>query len=170
MGYRNPWRLDWDPQQGLVVAEAMWTNKYQQLSVPEPGDNAGFPLVGRVIDNCWDEHGALDPSCESVEGTSIAPPVLEYGPDVGSIMSGVVVLEGTTVEGLEGVLVSDWQGSLLLAQPGEAPWSWSELPDVEEIGHRLVWDMQQAGESVYVMVTSERMTAGVLYQLAEASE
>lgn len=168
LGYRNPWRLDWDAELGLVVAEAMWTGKHQQVSVPSPGDNAGYPDVGRATPECWVD-GEVQQGCDATpEGDPIAPPVLEYGPDVGQIVSAAVVVQGADIAALDGaVLVADWEGSLLAAQPGEAPWPWQELPGVE-LDQALLWDAQQAGDGIYAMATSSSMSGGALYRLVES--
>lgn len=105
----------------------MFRHKDQQVSQPAPGDNAGYP-EGR--DSCWAEDGVVADGCVQTEGgVPISPPVLEYGPDIGLILSSVVPMPDGVAEPLAGrVMVSDWRGTLLVATPGEPPWTWEGAP------------------------------------------
>ncbi|WP_454294704.1 PQQ-dependent sugar dehydrogenase [Salana multivorans] len=165
-GYRNPWRLQWDAELGLVVGEALWTDKFQQVTIAQPGGNFGYPESGPA---CWVD-GTLDEACTTTgAGVPIVPPVLEYDLEVGRILSGVVVARDPAIAAFDDhALVADWRGSLLLATPGEAPWQWEELEVPEELTRGQLWDMQQEGDQIYVAMTSTAMTDGVLYRLVGA--
>lgn len=164
-GYRNPWRLRVDPHLGVLVGSAMWKDKPQQVNAPHSGDNAGYPEVETP---CWTD-GVLAPSCSTTAaGTPIAPPVLEYGPEVGDILSGVAV-PGPDAGPLAGtVVVSDWKGAVLAATPGEAPWATTpvELPPAASQGGYL-WDLDaDAAGHLYLMYTGTSMTGGTLLRLS----
>lgn len=172
-GYRNPWRLSWDPTHGLLVGEAMATEKHQQVGQPAAGDNAGYPEVPGA---CW-EDGTLTELCSRTSaGDPIGPPVLEYDHRVGTILSGVVVVPSEASGPLAGrVVVSDWSGDVLVATPGEPPWSWV----VAETSERLItpasylWDLDaDSGGAVYALVADRDMGEGdgAVYRLSNEDE
>ncbi|MEJ7719342.1 MAG: hypothetical protein WKF58_02365 [Ilumatobacteraceae bacterium] len=84
------------------------------------------------------------PGCErGPNGEVLTPPVAEYGPEFGLIVSGARIYRGTEIPALAGKLViTEWgvssigtgtQGSLLVADAtGEAPWQVGELPVGED--------------------------------------
>lgn len=158
-GYRNPWRLSWDTEHGLLVGEAMSRDKHQQISQPGPGDNVGYPAVSGA---CWSEDGELTEGCvETGAGAPITPPVLEYGPQVGEILSGVTVGTGGDLAGL--VIVTDWLGTVLTATPGEAPWEHEILSDgTDLVGHAsYVWDLDAEPDgSLYVLTAGRTLADG----------
>lgn len=164
-GYRNPWRLSWDAEHGLLVGEAMSRDKDQQVGQPEPGDNAGYP---EVSGSCW-EDGEVAQACRETEGGSpIAPPVLEYGPEVGEILSGVVVPPAGDLAGQ--VIVADWLGRVLVATPGEAPWDFETLTEGSELVGRggYLWDLDaEADGALYALVAGRSMApeSGAVFRL-----
>lgn len=166
-GYRNPWRLSWDAEHGLLVGEAMSREKHQQVGQPAAGDDAGYPEVSGA---CWDERGEPAAPCrETVAGVVITPPVFEYGPEVGQILSGVTVGTGGALEGQ--VIVTDWLGTVLAATPGEAPWDHEILSDGTHLaGHQsYVWDVEAEPDgSLYLLTAGRRMGEGrgAVYRLA----
>lgn len=157
-GYRNPWRLSWDAEHGLLVGEAMFRHKHQQIGQPAPGDNAGHPDVSGA---CWAEDDQLADTCqESEAGTPITAPVLEYGPEVGEILSGVTAGTGD----LDGqLIVTDWQGPILLADPGQAPWDYEVLTRGKDlVGYgSYLWDVDAEPDgSLYVLTADRGMREG----------
>ncbi|MEI2775804.1 MAG: PQQ-dependent sugar dehydrogenase [Tetrasphaera sp.] len=167
-GYRNPWRLAWTGDLGLLVGSAMFTDKPQQLNAPRPGDNAGYPEVRTA---CW-VAGAVSQACRTTAaGAAITPPVLEYGVQVGTILSGVApITGGATDNPLRGqVLVADWSGSVLAAQPGQAPWPFRNVLLPKDVHNRSqhLWDLAAGPDgSVYALITAKSMTSGKVVHLA----
>lgn len=165
-GYRNPWRLSWDAEHGLLVGEAMFRDKPQQMAQPKPGDNAGYPEVKEA---CWGESGVSEACRETSAGTPIAPPVLEYPFTVGEILTGVVPVPEGAGDGVAGrVLVSDWKGSLLVAEPGEAPWSYVEADLGDILSSQYLWDLDVTDDgSVYALVAATSMNddGGAVYRI-----
>lgn len=163
-GYRNPWRLRLDPHLGLLVGSALWKDKPQQVNAPHSGDNAGYPEVKAA---CWAD-GVLAETCTTTAaGTPIAAPVLEYGPDVGDILSGVTVLPEGFGDLSGRVVVSDWKGGLLAATPGTRPWVTTPvvLPADAEAGGYL-WDLDSdAADDLDLMYAGSAMTSGRLLRL-----
>lgn len=158
-GYRNPWRLTWDTDHGLLVGEAMANDKHQQVGQPAPGDDAGYPEVSGA---CWEE-ATLSEGCQQTEaGIAIAAPVLEYGPEIGGILSGVTTGTGGQLEGR--VIVTDWEGSVLAADPGETPWEYEVLSDGSGLldGQSYLWDVDAEPDgSLYLLTSGRRMGDGL---------
>lgn len=166
-GYRNIWRSTVDPELGVLMVEALANDSDQHVWQPAAGDNGGYPVRNRVSKTCWDGTEPVA-ECLEVEGEPMAMPVLEYGPEVGRIVSGVVVLRGEQYGDLEGnALVSDWDGSLLLVTPGEPPWESVELDHAEEFARdAYLWDMSVGADgTVYVSTTDSRLDSGALWRL-----
>lgn len=165
-GYRNPWRLSLDPELGVVVAEAMSRDAFQHVWVPEPGDDAGYPLVGRETKQCW-EDGTAAPACEELDGVQMTPPTLEYGPDFGRIVSGVVVLRDEQYGPLAGTaLVADWDGTMLSAKVGDAPWPFTEIQlDPEIPDDRYLWDLSVTDGVAYATTTDRSLGTGEVWRL-----
>ncbi|MGO1972439.1 MAG: PQQ-dependent sugar dehydrogenase [Propionibacteriaceae bacterium] len=167
-GYRNPWRLYHDPELGLLVGEAMWKDKFQQVTVAEEGGNFGYPEVSRETKKCW-EGDQLSEYCQQTPaGDPIVPPVLEYSPNIGSIISGVVPVHGGSIPELDGsVLVSDWDGALIAATPGEAPWPHREveIDSFEPPLYDTLWDLDHADGAIYLMYAEPDMQGGSIHRL-----
>lgn len=164
-GYRNPFRLHWDDEVGLVVAQPMWTGADQQVTVAAPGGNAGYPVVQEAgVTTCWtgDE---LDEGCAQQGGDELVPPVAEYPHDVGDIVSGAVIYRGETLPGLTGqVVVADWEGTLLAGDPTGEHWALEPLSVASDEAATL-WDLSTDGTDLYVSCTGFRDGSGRLYRL-----
>lgn len=165
-GYRNPWRLDWDAELGLVVAEPMFREKDQQVSVAVAGGNAGYPAVVAAAPRCWDA-GEIAAVCETTpDGVTIEPPALEYPAEFGRIVSAAVVIRDSDLAALnDSVLVTDWQDGMLMATPGETPWTFEDIATIDELDSVTLWDAQQSGDDVYVMTTTSSASSGEVYRL-----
>lgn len=174
LGYRNPFRLAWDERIGLVVAEPMFSEKDQQVGRATPGSNAGYPAVARK-DTCWTGSG-LSKHCRSTaNGAQITPPVVEYGSSVGTIVSGAEPVRGKAL-GLQGkVIVADWSGILLAAQPNSAPgargpWKWKRLALTDTAVDNRLWDLEvEPDGNVYLMLTSPSASDGSIRQLTRVA-
>lgn len=168
-GYRNPFRLHDAGELGLVVAEPMFREKNQQISVATKGANAGYPELPGKGPACWVD-GALAVGCGQGSGIAgLVPPVMEYPAAVGRIVSGAVISRQSRIEGLrDKVLVSDWEGAFLLATPGPAPWRSESLTlDLPaQFRGATVWalDVDARGE-IYVLVTDDASSAGAVLRL-----
>lgn len=150
-GYRNPWRLVWDDELGLLVGSALWRDKPQQVDAPGPGDNAGYPEVREA---CWVD-GQIAEACRQTEaGVPIAPPVIES--TFGTILSGVALPTAGPLAGR--VVVAEWNGAIIAAEAGaEAPWpttSFELPPDV--VSGRYVWDLDVDAEGHLLLLTTSR--------------
>jgi glucose/arabinose dehydrogenase len=170
-GHRNPWRIHWDDEFGLLIPEPMWTDKAQEVNLAAPGANFGYPN-DTVENRCYDPD-ASEPL--AVCTGDFTAPVVEYGPDTGSICAGAVIYRGDDLPQFQGrAIVADWDGALLVAEPTESG-RWLHEPLAVEFpadaplqGQLWSIDVDAAGE-VYVM-TSELSPerAGALYRLTAA--
>jgi len=167
-GYRNPFRIHADPQRGLLVAHAMWTEMHQQVLLPRPGDNAGYPLLPRArVSQCW-PGGRPEPRCLALEGARLTLPAAELGPEVGQIVSGAVIYRGTAIPQLTGkVIAADWDGALVAADPGSPPWTWTTISLPITTGGKL-WDLTTDGEHLYLMLATPGGPAGTMLRIERA--
>ncbi|MDN3238243.1 PQQ-dependent sugar dehydrogenase [Glycomyces tritici] len=169
-GHRNPWRLHWDAEIGLLIPEPMWSDKAQEVNLAAPGANFGYPQ-DTVEGRCYDGEAAAPlPVCTE----PFTPPAVEYGPGTGAICSGAVIYRGSELPQFEGkAIVADWAGTVIVAEPGEGRWSHEVLdlpfPDEAPLKGRL-WSIDvDANGEVYLM-TSELTPggAGAVYRLTAA--
>lgn len=157
LGYRNPFRLDWHPLIGLVVAEPMFREKDQQVGVAVAGADAGYPDI-TAVQHCWDGSTLADACAARPDGAPITAPVLEYDRSIGEIVSGALVIDDE--QGTPFVLVTDWRGGALLAEPTDAPWPWVPTGEIDGPGG-LLWAIDRDGAgTVYLMYTSSTMHSG----------
>lgn len=165
-GYRNPWRVSWDPDLGVLVGIAMSRDGEQQVHVPEAGDNAGYPELPY---SCWEDGEVVAGCTEGPDGVDLTPPAMSYPNRVGRILSGVAPVRDSGIPELDGtVLVSDWDGTLLAATPQEEPWSYREVklagPVLPTGGYLWDIDTDEQG-AVYLMVTSRDLDEGEVRRL-----
>lgn len=172
-GYRNPFRMTYDSEVGVVVSEPMFSEKDSQVSVPQEGGNAGYPTLSGEVSSCWVDGGTdLELLCqETAEGDPLVPPAFEYPRNFGQIASGAFVYRGDQIPELtDKVIVSDWQGALFVATPGKSPWPYEiwEIPTIEPAPSELLWDINadEAG-TIYLMFVEGNMADGQLYAVSK---
>lgn len=163
-GFRNPFRVSWDDEVGLLVSEPMWRSKGQEVEVAVPGGNFGYPEVHPNLqaDTCYEPESstALEPCVSGSDGQEFVAPVIDYGRDFGTIVSGAVRYSADTIPSLTGkVIVADWRGSIMAATPGDQGEAWETTVVEAEFGEDFLgdylWalDADRAGE-VYALTTS----------------
>ena len=166
LGYRNPFRLVWEQGLGLVVTQPMWTEKDQQVSVVEGGDNAGYPVIVEGTEtSCWAD------SEVAAHCREFTAPDLEYGSDIGQIVSGAQPYRGSVASLADRVVVSDWSGELLAATPGPAPWSYDpvevEWPDASSAMYLWGIGTDRRGELYALMADPAFGRGGMVVALSE---
>jgi glucose/arabinose dehydrogenase len=170
-GYRNPHRLSWDEEWGLLVSDPMWTAKDQPVHRPEAGSNSGYPLVHRVTSgSCFEDGVALDGCLSTPADAPLLPPVLEYGKDVGAIVSGALIYRGSELPELAGLaIVADWEGALLAATPSDdAPWAFEllEFEYPEQPFSNLLWALESDGNGeLYLMTVAGDFESGEVFRV-----
>jgi glucose/arabinose dehydrogenase len=145
-GFRNPWRLSWEPDgaRRLLVSDVGY-GRYEEVDVVERGTNEGWRI--REGRHCLDVAQPLveTAGCPTTgpRGEPLIDPVVEYRhADVGVAVVGGYVYRGSAIPGLRGRYVfadlsKDWvtatpipAGSLLVADPSSTPgavWPWKRL-------------------------------------------
>jgi len=136
-GFRNPWRMSFDPETGTLYAADVGQDAYEEVDRVVKGGNYGWNV--REATHCFEASGC--PSA-TPDGEPLRDPVIEY-PHGGAPVSGVAVIGGYRYRGdalpsLSGTYVfADWQagGRLFVATPREGQrWETAELPVEGELG------------------------------------
>ena len=140
-GLRNPWRLSFDGDGRLFVAD-VGQHLFEEVNVVERGGNYGWNV--REGFHCFDPDSPSDPPAdcpdESARGEPLRDPIVEYphvdgDAVVGSAVVGGHVYEGAAVPDLEGAYVfGDWattqdrpSGRLFAAREDGGEWQTEEL-------------------------------------------
>ena len=144
LGFRNPWRLSWEPagDRRLLVSDVGF-GRYEEIDAVVRGGNYGWRI--REGAHCLDLAAPLSPlaSCSPTggDGGALIDPVVEYShADIGIAVVGGYVYRSAAIPALAGEYVfadftRDWHGSvptprgtLMAAIPSDAgPWSWRPL-------------------------------------------
>ncbi|MYD64918.1 MAG: PQQ-dependent sugar dehydrogenase [Chloroflexi bacterium] len=159
-GFRNPWRMAFDPEDG-----ALWLGDVGFI------DNEEVNRVGRGANHGWnvlEGFGCLTPG-RACDGAGMTPPLMAYGHDAGRCsVTGGVVYRGKALEALRGVyLFGDFcTGDVFaLRPPGEDadPASGRTEPVVlvSGAGSLVSFGLDDAGEVLVVDFTGAiwRLTA-----------
>src|SRR5687767_3950294 len=110
------------------------------------GSNYGWSVQSGPT--CYEADQPAQPREDCLTGLSgevLAPPIVEYGPKTGLVISSAVIYRGSALPQLQGTLMvsdsgataanSGTKGKLLVAapQPAGAPWQWP-LTELEIVG------------------------------------
>lgn len=176
-GFRHPWRMSYDAEFGLLVADPAWTFRASEINRVLPGGNYGWNIVPRA---CYDGDTVVAGCLESPDGEPLVPPVLEYENDVGRIVIGGYVYRGAAIPELQGRYVfGEWgvqtrNGAQLFAAQPTTEGRWQFEPLIARpfrVGTSL-WGFGQdaAGELYVTTVLGAALTgtSGVVYQLVPA--
>jgi glucose/arabinose dehydrogenase len=173
-GFRNPWRLSWDPggDRRLLVSDVGY-GRYEEVDVVEKGRNYGWRV--REGAHCLDvEFPLVDlGTCDLKDdrGQPLTDPVLEYTHKaVGIAVVGGYVYRGRAISGLQGRYVFadftrdfadavEGHGTMLMAEPmagdGEQ-WPWRRLVLRNGPLDRFVTGMgEDASGELYVLTRTE---------------
>ena len=92
-GLRNPWRMSFDNETGLLWAGDVGQNHFEEIDVILPGRNYGWNIT---------EGTSCFPPGEDCDMTAITLPVWEYGRSSGCTIIGGYVYRGSAVPLLHG--------------------------------------------------------------------
>ena len=171
LGFRNPWRLSWEPtgERHLLVSDVGY-GRYEEVDAVVRGGNYGWRIKEGA--HCLDIDRPLEDvtGCPTVDEAEhpLIDPVIEYTHrEVGIAVVGGYVYRGEAIPALMGRYVfadysADWttndpqpRGSLLVAEPGAADgrWEWRRLSvATDELDHLFVTGMgEDAAGELYVM-------------------
>ncbi|WP_166442944.1 PQQ-dependent sugar dehydrogenase [Phragmitibacter flavus] len=93
IGFRNPWRMSFDPQSGRLFCADVGQNNREEINLITPGFNGG-----------WSWREGLQPHTPALapfappEGWTSNPPIYDYGRTANSLPSNTVI-HGTSVTG-----------------------------------------------------------------------
>jgi len=92
-GLRNPWRISFDIETGMLWAGDVGQNQFEEIDIIENGNNYGWNITEG--DNCFNAN-----TCDT---TNLTAPVFEYNHDAGDLsITGGYVYRGDTVTLLQG--------------------------------------------------------------------
>jgi glucose/arabinose dehydrogenase len=130
-GLRNPWRIAFDPDEGLLYVADVGQNRIEEIDVVpagEPGLNFGWNLM--------EGSECFTPGCDP---SGLVLPVVEYDHSQGCSVTGGLVYRGTRVQAIRGhYFYSDYCEGWLRSFRYE---------DGAAVDHR-VWEVGSAGNVV----------------------
>ncbi len=181
-GFRNPWRLSWEPDgaRRLIVSEVGY-GRYEEIDVVTAGGNYGWRI--REGAHCLDVAAPLSDlaTCPTTgaRGDPLIDPVVEYThSDVGVAVVGGYVYRGSAIPGLRGTYVfadfsREWnstpavgRGSLLDAVPASnGPWSWRKLNVAGSVGRFVTGIGEDDAGELYLATRFELGPTGTTGQI-----
>ena len=184
-GLRHPWRLSYDPPtRQWLMAEPNFTARFQEINAFVEGANYGWQ-IDTVPAACWGLADAeVDPDCTAgPDGQRLTPPVAEYGPSLGLIVSGAHIYRADAVPRLrDRLVVAEWgvssggglrEGRLLVSAPVDRPpyrLTQATLTGIE--GRPWFWSLaRDADGELYLMTMAGKAPepgGGAVYRLAAA--
>jgi glucose/arabinose dehydrogenase len=144
LGFRNPWRLAWEPggERRLLVSDVGF-GRYEEVDAVVRGGNYGWRI--REGAHCLDLAAPLSElaicAANGGDGGRLIDPVVEYRhADIGIAVVGGYVYRGAALPSLAGQyvfadLTRDWHGSvptprgtIMAATPSDSgTWAWRQL-------------------------------------------
>lgn len=100
LGFRNPWRFNFDAQSGALWAGDVGAASFEEVDRVQKGGNYGWGLLEG--NHCVVDELTTDKNC-SVNG--FIPPVAEYPHSNGCSVTGGIVYRGTALPSLDGRFV-----------------------------------------------------------------
>ena len=138
-GLRNPWRMEFDLQDGTLWVGDVGQREEEEVSIATPGANLGWPFFEGYRCRQTKDKTDIDPRLMSAylcHGHSdLTAPVLSYGHRYGCAIVGGPVYRGTSIPGLNGVyLFSDFCFGQIWAfdRNAEPDWRLIEIADLEQ--------------------------------------
>ena len=108
-GLRNPWRMSFDRETGILWAGDVGQDAVEEIVIVRAGENHGWNVVEGT--RCFSPR-------EGCDRTGLAPPVHEYGRDGGCSVTGGYVYRGAAMPALRGwYLFSDFCAGGIRAIP-----------------------------------------------------
>ncbi len=96
-GLRNPWRMAFDAESGLLWVGDVGQNRVEEIAIVGPGENHGWNIFEG--DECF----RSESDCEAL--TNAVMPVATYGHDEGCSVTGGEVYRGGAIPALTGAYV-----------------------------------------------------------------
>ncbi|MEE2779113.1 MAG: PQQ-dependent sugar dehydrogenase [Myxococcota bacterium] len=94
IGLRNPWRFSFDPVTGLLWAGDVGQDRFEEISIVRRGENHGWRRL--------EGHACYDPQKGCKDPKKFTDPVVSYGREAGTSVTGGYVARDGPVPVLEG--------------------------------------------------------------------
>jgi glucose/arabinose dehydrogenase len=176
LGIRNGWRMSADAERGEVyVVDERFSFAWAEVNRAAPAADFGWQAqAGR---NCFtSDPTVMQESCLKGKGGEVlAAPIVEYGSQVGVVMSGAILYRGSAIPDLPGKMIvidsgvtsnsGGPQGVLLAAvpQPAGTDWLWPytqlELSIPVETAHYF-WSLGQDSDGELYLLTTQVFGGG----------
>lgn len=140
-GLRNPWRWNFDPQNGNLWVADVGQGEYEEVNIISAGNNLGWPIMEG--NHCF--------RANSCDMSGLTLPVAEYNHDNGNCsITGGFVYRGSAIPSLQGSYIyGDYcTGSLRRTWPNNNTWESEEL---DVLGLNIVSFGSDADGELYVL-------------------
>ena len=143
-GLRNPWRMAFDPQDGMLWVGDVGALDEEEVSIVTSGANLGWPYFEGYTCGHLDipvNRVNIDPKIESARVcehqslySNFTMPLITYGRDDGCAVVGGIVYRGTAIQWLKGAYIfGDYCGGRVWALDSiaESEWRLIEIADLD---------------------------------------
>jgi glucose/arabinose dehydrogenase len=112
VGFRNPWRMSFDPETGQLFVADVGQDKWEEIDIVEKGQNYGWRIM--------EGNHLYDPAAAQLLNINISdltPPVIDYSHYIGHCIIGGYVYRGTQSPSLIGKYIfADWSDTFFQAR------------------------------------------------------
>lgn len=91
-GLRNPWRMSFDSETGLLWTGDVGQNKYEEIDIIRKGNNYGWNIMEGL--HCY--------RADDCDSSGLTMPIWEYSHDLGQSITGGYVYRGNKFQELKG--------------------------------------------------------------------
>jgi len=91
-GLRNPWRMSFDSETGLLWTGDVGQNKYEEIDIIRKGNNYGWNIMEGL--HCY--------RADNCDSSGLTMPIWEYSHDLGQSITGGYVYRGDKFQELKG--------------------------------------------------------------------
>ena len=158
-GLRNPWRMSFDEETGLLWAGDVGHYHAEEVDVIRPGENYGWSVT---------EGSSCFPQDEPCETAGLTLPVWEYGRSLGCAVIGGYVYRGQAIPSLDGWYVyADYCSKHLRAIHAEtaAAGQATESVSLFEDGPRFVFSLAEDASGEIYLLSGEEDSEVSIYRL-----
>ncbi len=158
-GLRNPWRLSFDVETGLLWGGDAGHYHAEEINVLRPGENYGWSIT---------EGSSCFPQDEVCDVTGLTMPVWEYGRSFGCAVIGGYVYRGKAIPSLVGWYVyADYcsrQVRAIHAETGAAGQAVESVVMLED-GPRFVFSLAEDATGEIYLLTGDEDSEHSIYRL-----
>ncbi len=160
-GLRNPWRMSFDRETGLLWAGDAGHYHAEEVDVIRPGENYGWSVT---------EGSSCFPQDETCDTMGLTLPVWEYGRSFGCAVIGGYVYRGEAIPSLAGWYVyADYCSRHVRAIHAETAASGqpTEAVSLFEDGPRFVFSMAEDASGEIYLLTGDEDSEASIYRLVQ---